>query len=391
METSHGNEILAHPQSEEKLKKLVSERIIQPISATHVRNEVVFINPNVDLSGTDLVLGSDSDMGCQISLGDLKKHPDRLVYGMEDHNRSAILTTGVELVWHGQTFTYLDAKGTGYLRHITIEINDKDDPHYLIRLRPEPNRIVANEDLTPTTWGGASLDWIEKDSELSEKFHKLGVRTIPIVASIRLDELVSEDGKTISIEEAKQRKMITENDCPALELRAWVTPFRMKDIIFDPDSGENYGIENSNKDLERKKNILLTAIQDIRLDTSLSQELRDSFSNPENYAKWVAMTLGEQIGILHGNDFTHNYLNSLHNITLDARIMDLDSVLEDDKENVAKEIGELISSEESKGSLYLFFEVICKVLSTEATPESLEDMFKNSYRSSVEEHKKTNT
>lgn len=47
----------------------------------------------------------------------------------------------------------------------------------------------------------------------------------------------------------------------------------------------------------------------------------------ESYCYWLARNLGEQIGKMHFAGFRHNYL-SLHNITADGRIVDYDSVEE---------------------------------------------------------------
>ena len=44
------------------------------------------------------------------------------------------------------------------------------------------------------------------------------------------------------------------------------------------------------------------------------------------YLFWFAETLGKNVGLLHAHHYSHNYL-SPHNITLDARIVDLDSVV----------------------------------------------------------------
>ena len=58
----------------------------------------------------------------------------------------------------------------------------------------------------------------------------------------------------------------------------------------------------------------------------VSQELgyKRTITDKE-YFEWFAKTLGENVGIMHRNGWTHRYLSS-HNVTLDCRIVDLDSV-----------------------------------------------------------------
>ncbi|MDP2947869.1 MAG: hypothetical protein Q8N88_07170 [Nanoarchaeota archaeon] len=57
------------------------------------------------------------------------------------------------------------------------------------------------------------------------------------------------------------------------------------------------------------------------------------FSKQE-YLEWLADTVGQQVGRMHKNGWYHSYLLT-HNITLDGKITDLDSVgwLKNDTEN----------------------------------------------------------
>ncbi len=74
-----------------------------------------------------------------------------------------------------------------------------------------------------------------------------------------------------------------------------------------------------------------SVISDVISDAKklVSQEFgrgNKSLSNKE-YLEWFAKTLGENVGLMHRNGWYHCFLGS-HNITLDCRIVDLDSITE---------------------------------------------------------------
>lgn len=370
--------IEGHPKTEFTLESLVSLRILQPVSATNIDNTCVFANKEVS-STLDVAEGLRSSLGCQVSLGPLKRNPDRLVYGMEQHNRSSILSSESGISWRGANFKYLDAKGTGYLEHVSTDINSVDNPKYLLRVRPSVNKIVKGESDDLTTWGGTSLDWNDKDIELSEHFADLGIRTIPIVACLKLNQVLDSGGNILSIEEAKQKKIILETDEPGIILRGFVTPFRLKDVLYNPDEKDMYGIETTTKDIERKRNILLKAIEDTKEDISIPLEVRKTFEDPNNYAVWLSSTIGEQVKLMHKNGYVHGYLSALHNITLDARVMDLDSALEDYPENMVTELNELVSPDVTSGALLEFFKGICHLLDLKVSPKELGEIVRKSY------------
>lgn len=57
----------------------------------------------------------------------------------------------------------------------------------------------------------------------------------------------------------------------------------------------------------------------------VSNELRLSSFSRHDYATWFVRTLGSQVGRLHKLGYAHGYLTH-HNITLDCRLVDFDSV-----------------------------------------------------------------
>jgi hypothetical protein len=152
------------------------------------------------------------------------------------------------------------------------------------------------------------------DSQMAEKLLKAGIRTYRVIGITLLEEIVikrGEDGtvKKIPIKEAEERGMIPKGMQPVAEIRAFGTKERI------------YSVYSSSSGKERAE----AALKDAKL--LVAQELGidpEKFSTPE-YLEWFAKTLGKEVAKLHKLKLFHNYLSN-HNISLDCRIVDLDSV-----------------------------------------------------------------
>ena len=67
-----------------------------------------------------------------------------------------------------------------------------------------------------------------------------------------------------------------------------------------------------------------------------------------DYLKWVAKTITKDIGTMHKNGWLHNYLRTGHNITIDGRLVDLDSV-----RNIQEESNKRDDAEQTRRDLSL--------------------------------------
>lgn len=137
------------------------------------------------------------------------------------------------------------------------------------------------------------------DYEMAEQFLSAGIRTYRVLAIIELRQLIM-DGETISLDEAIKRGMIDDEFNPVVSVKAFTTKARVQDLKNSPD------------ELKKVKKLV-------------AKELgKDNLSNDE-YLTWFAENLGRNLGLMHRNGWVHKYL-SMHNITLDCSIVDLDSV-----------------------------------------------------------------
>jgi hypothetical protein len=149
----------------------------------------------------------------------------------------------------------------------------------------------------------------EEDYKLSEKFIEVGIRTYRVAAIIELKEVIHK-GKKITVDEAKELGIINQDFQPVIEIRCFGTKARILDTL--PQRG---------LPKEYREMLIYDAID------LVSKELRRPISL-EEYLFWFAETLGRNIGLMHKNGWVHNNLRGLHNIALDCRIVDLDTVEE---------------------------------------------------------------
>jgi len=144
-----------------------------------------------------------------------------------------------------------------------------------------------------------------KDAAWAEELLKAGIRTYRIVAIVDLHEIVYSRGEMVSVEEAKKMHILYSDSRPVAEIRAFGTKERISHLAH-PSSKR-----------------LKAALKDTK--ALVAQELGKDDLTFEDYAEWFAKTLGEQMarlrkaGLVHGNLFSQN-------ITLDCRIVDLDTV-----------------------------------------------------------------
>ncbi|KKS37763.1 MAG: hypothetical protein A3G49_05570 [Candidatus Sungbacteria bacterium RIFCSPLOWO2_12_FULL_41_11] len=198
----------------------------------------------------------------------------------------------------GRMYRDVDAKGIGYYYKETLEEN------YVIEntKRDDP---LDNGDPRKAP-GLMDYEFALRDMNYSEKFIHAGIRTHRVLGIIDLEEIIVDEEK-ISVEEARKRGFMNEEMHPVAEVRAFGTKERIAYL--------------DNRDSEDQEK----AIDDAR--RIVSAELGkdpDQFSS-EDYLRWFSETLGQQVAKIRKLKLHHGYI-STHNITLDCRIVDLDSV-----------------------------------------------------------------
>lgn len=251
------------------------------VSALEMQNEVLWVNPEMELP-FKLEVGNASSLGVFFS-----ERPERRSVAVHRrHQRSALLGRAIFRDKQGRLYRDIDAKGTGYVG----EFNFKVLPS-----------MHSRNDHGPI--GVTLLDFAEHDRDMTEQFLQAGIRTYRVAAIIALKEVIY-DNEVTSVDEVKniekhtQNPTLRESEVPVVEVRAFATKMRISDA---------------------REETLEDAIELVAQEQNLPE------MSKSNYLNWFAVTLGTQLGKMHKLGYTHNYLTP-HNITLDCRIVDLDSV-----------------------------------------------------------------
>lgn len=264
----------------------------ETLPAVEVDNKTIWVNSNIEMP-FDITRGQFSKLGIFLTL----EADGQPAYPLEiesRHKRSGIVGRVIFKDKEGRIYRDVDIKGVGYI---------EDDPggEY-----PFIVRAVKNQ-RGQITMGILNRDFAENDIDIAEKFLKYGVRTYRPLALIELKEIIDDNGKKISIDEARKRHIIKYRDRPVVELRAWGTRSRIADFS-DVDKENNSKLIND---------AMIIVAQEIGIDPK-------EFSK-DNYIEWFIKTMAKNVARIHARKMIHGYLTD-HNITLDARIVDLDSV-----------------------------------------------------------------
>lgn len=273
----------------------------ETLPVLEVKNKVVWINPNLDFP-FKLQVGQPTNLG--LFLNDALQVPaenSKRLEAENHHNRSLLLGRvifGEKQGKHRQLFRDIDIKGSGYVRTGSE-----------VSFGAPQSGVIGPVGGGEESWGIMYLEAANYDATTAESFSELGVRVSRTVAIVELEEIIY-CGKRLAVSEAKARGLISKSATPTLEIRAFGTHARLKDIV-------------STKNSQEKKNAL---IKDARL--LVAQELGKDPKEFDNfkYALWLAKTIGENIGLMGKGGYVHKYLGIGHNITLDGCIVDFDSV-----------------------------------------------------------------
>jgi|GEM_PF-3452624 hypothetical protein len=151
-----------------------------------------------------------------------------------------------------------------------------------------------------------------KNADMSEKFSALGIRTNRILAILRPKELpviIEGTQQKLSISALRKRELLSPEFNPVIEVRAFGTKTRISEI------GAGTRTEANRKIAEIDDALTLVA-----------HETGGVVSDFSTYLKWFAETLGKNLGLMHANGYLHGNLIP-HNITLDCRLVDFDTVM----------------------------------------------------------------
>lgn len=270
---------------------------------SEVKNKVVDINPHLRIpfklekgKPTPLGVFAETNFNFHFKPAERPKGKKSLEVFPKQHRRSAILGRAVFEDDQGRRYRDIDLKGVGVI----------GGPPYYHRVRVgEPGGYRGE---------GAGREGLldrkvaEYDYRRSEQFTKAGIRTSRTVAVIELEELVV-NGQRISRVEAIRQGRIDRSFHPAVEVRAFGTRGRVEDL---EAGGREYGRE-----------LLADAKRFVEQELGFDRPMSDA-----EYLEWFAKTLGRNVALMHKNGWAHGFLAKGHNITLDCRIVDLDSVEE---------------------------------------------------------------
>lgn len=144
------------------------------------------------------------------------------------------------------------------------------------------------------------------DAMWGEQLYALGVRTHRTVGIVGLKKLLTLEGVK-SVETLKKKGSLPAGFTPVVQVRAFGTDLRVSDLR-DASS-------------EQKTEFLQTALKMLEFEFGKKMEI-------EEYLMWFARTLAKNMGLLHKSSIRHGSINP-HNVTLDCRIVDHDSMVTD--------------------------------------------------------------
>ena len=277
--------------SGEKIVK-VREKLTLPVES--VKNTVVWVNPAFPEAPLKLRLGRPTELGVFFTptvQKDGKESKNLKISPEWSEGRSGLLGSVIFQDKNGKLYRDVDLKGVGFFR-------DVFGKYKVAELKKDKSNPLSAAGLM-------DYQLALRDQSYSEKLNKAGIRTHRVLAIVDLEEVVMGDGRKVSIEEIKHRGLISKKMRPVIEIRAFGTKDRI-DFLNDRRLGES-AIEDAKKIIAQEQGKDVKKISD------------------EGYLRWFAKKLGEQIAKLRNLGLSHNYLQ-VHNITLDCRIVDLDSV-----------------------------------------------------------------
>ena len=280
------------------------------LPAIEVANEVSWVNNKMSLP-FNLKVGESSRLGMFLTPNPQKGESTYNLEVSGSHTRSGILGRVIFSDKEGRLYRDIDLKGTGYVIGDYYRGVKKVGP-----IVESHDRISGGSSFSSFkgTTGIVNEELIRRDINFSEKFLKAGIRTHRVIAILELKEVIDNNGNKISIAEAKKIGILSEKDEPVIEVRAFGVRSRIHDVIDDLRGRDFLRAYESSRLLSDAKNIVA---QELNIEP-------DKFTN-NDYFDWLIITTAINMARMHYNKWVNGYVTA-HNLTLDGRIVDLDSV-----------------------------------------------------------------
>lgn len=251
----------------------------------------------------------------------------------------------------GGTYYGLELKGMGHVDTRQIEP--------VLSIKPLKEAAVAG------TLGILDRKDAKLEIDNARAFMKARIRTLLPVALVKIGQIVDEEGERISIGEARGRGMLhPETKEPVVLVRGYTTRYRIANM-WGVGRGEMRAMIDEAKAVLKRE---------------FGRELTD-----REYAMWFAENVAKQIARMHSKGFIHGYL-SAHNIALDARIVDLDSVERFKPSQITRpETAFAVRDDydDAKRALALFRQSLLKSLGIGISRTKMNKMFAESYRNAL--------
>src|SRR3989344_5567464 len=289
-------------------KEFFDKRKETELPVAEIKNSVSWVNPAFKEVPFKLAEGQPAKLGLFFTTGNSEK---KLSIAPEYRTgRSGMIDPVIFRDTEGRLYRDVDLKGIGAFRRDEPTNEHRDDTFMVV-----PPEILQDDQYqnAANTYelGIVGLGYAINDRDRAEELLKNGIRTYRIVAFIDLEEIIDKDGNKVSIEEAKNRKLMRKNTKPVIEVRAFTTRERIDYLSTQ----------------RAKEDRIQLALEDARMLVAQELGVNPSEFLISDYTKWFAETLGKQLAQLEKLGLYHGYLHS-QNITLDCKIIDLDSVKE---------------------------------------------------------------
>lgn len=345
----------------------------ETLPAVEVANEVSWVNNKMN-SPFDLKVGQQSRLGMFLTPN---PQEGENIFNLEisgSHTRSGILGRVIFNDKEGRLYRDIDLKGMGYVKTRADKQGYKREVGPVIGSYGKGSGEYSKFSFFAGSTGITNQELIRRDIDFSEKFLKAGIRTHRVIALIDLEEVIDRDGKKISIAEAKEKGILSKEDEPVIEVRAFGVRSRLFDL-------ENYAKSSFQRDIYSFPPKARKILDDAKNFVAQEQNIDLASFTDDDYFKWLADTTAINIARMHYHRWVSGYLTS-HNITLDARLVDLDSVVvfRKDREEMA---GDRIKSYEddfnyARGQLSGFFYALKSYLPMESRKyiKSFDDTYK---------------
>lgn len=246
--------------------------------------------PPIDLTAVPL-LAEEGGITAKVRLA-----INRLLLGIVDgpmlrvaapHKRSALFPSDIFYDADGTPYSAINVKGVGNI------VNG-----------PRGWEVQNVTDCMSSTgpFGFTLEPYALYDKDMTEKFREVGIHTHRVIAHLSPARVLR--GGTFMLP-GKFARRFAGGDMPIVQVRAFTCPTRLREIYYDDP--ESYQI------------LMDEARAMINLRTGKEPP------RPGHYLAWLVPTLACQVAKMHAAGWVHGFL-TLHNITLDGAIVDLDSV-----------------------------------------------------------------